>query len=185
VLALALTGSLLMAATTHYLCQHVAVIPLLWILPLSLYLVSFIVVFAGDNWYRRGLLVPLLAVATVAATATLFLGFRIGLPARIAILLGHLFIGCVVLHGEMARLKPAPRRLTGYYLTLSAGGALGTAFVTFLAPALFAGYWEYHVALAATWALALLAIRRDAPAAHPVRARTALAAGLSARWRSS
>ena len=50
-----------MAATTHYLCQHVAVIPLLWILPLALYLVSFIVVFAGDRWYRRGLMVPLLA----------------------------------------------------------------------------------------------------------------------------
>ena len=148
VLALALTGSLLMAATTHYLCQHVAVIPLLWILPLALYLVSFIVVFAGDRWYRRGLLLPLLAVATIAATATLFLGFRIGLPARIAIVLAHLFVGCLVLHGEMARLKPPARRLTGYYLLLSAGGALGTACVTFLAPALFSGYWKYHVALA-------------------------------------
>lgn len=179
VLALALAGSLLMAATTHYLCQNVAVIPLLWILPLSLYLASFIVVFADDDWYRRGLLVPLLAVATVAATATLFLGFRISLPARIAILLGHLFVGCLVLHGEMARLKPAPRRLTGYYLTLSAGGALGTAFVAFLAPTLFSGYWEYHVALAACWGLSLAAIQRDAArATRPVGARRTLAAGL-------
>jgi hypothetical protein len=169
---LSLTGSLLMAATTHYLCQHVAVIPLLWILPLALYLLSFIVVFAGDRWYRRGLMIPLLAAATVAATATLFLGFRIGLPARIAVLLGHLFVGCLVLHGEMARLKPAPRRLTGYYLLLSAGGALGTAFVTFVAPALFSGYWEYHVALAACWGLALAAAARDAgPAPNPSRAR--------------
>jgi hypothetical protein len=179
VLALALTGSLLMAATTHYLCQHVAVIPLLWILPLSLYLASFIVVFAGDRWYRRGLMLPLLAAATLAATATLFLGFRISLPVRIAVLLGHLFVGCLVLHGEMARLKPAPRRLTGYYLLLSAGGALGTAFVTFLAPALFAGYWEYHLALAACWGLALAAVLFDA-GARPQRGRAkgALVAGL-------
>jgi hypothetical protein len=179
VLALSLTGSLLMAATTHYLCQHVAVIPLLWILPLSLYLVSFIVVFAGDRWYRRGLMIPLLAAATIAATATLFLGFRIGLPARIAVLLAHLFVGCLVLHGEMARLKPAPRRLTGYYLLLSAGGALGTAFVTFLAPALFAGYWEYHVALAACWGLALVAAARGAAAPAASRSKAALAAGLA------
>jgi hypothetical protein len=179
VLALSLAGSLLMAATTHYLCQHVAVIPLLWILPLALYLVSFIVVFAGDRWYRRGLMIPLLAAATAAATATLFLGFRIGLPARIAVLLGHLFVGCLVLHGEMARLKPAPRRLTGYYLLLSAGGALGTAFVTFLAPALFSGYWEYHVALAACWALALAAAARGAGTApKPSRARAAFAGGV-------
>ncbi len=178
VLALALTGSLLMAATTHYLCQHVAVIPLLWILPLSLYLVSFIVVFASDRWYRRGLMLPLLAAATVGATATLFLGFRISLPARIAVLLGHLFVGCLVLHGEMARLKPAPRRLTGYYLLLSAGGAIGTAFVTFLAPALFTGYWEYHVALVACWGLALVAVLRgDRPVPHPGRAKAALVAG--------
>ncbi len=180
VLALSLTGSLLMAATTHYLCQHVAVIPLLWILPLALYLVSFIVVFAGDRWYRRGLMIPLLAVATVAATAPLFLGFRISLPARIAVLLAHLFIGCLVLHGEMARLKPAPRRLTGYYLLLSAGGALGTAFVTFLAPALFAGYWEYHVGLAACWGLALVAVLRAAgTTAHPGRAKAALVSGIA------
>ncbi|HWR97196.1 MAG TPA: fused MFS/spermidine synthase, partial [Candidatus Methanoperedens sp.] len=177
VLGLSLTGSLLMAATTHYLCQHVAVIPLLWILPLALYLASFIVVFAGDRWYRRGPLLALLAVATVAAAATLFLGFAIGLLARVAILLGHLAVGCLVLHGEMARLKPAPRRLTGYYLLLSAGGALGTAFVTFAAPALFSGYWEYHVALAACWGLALAAALRGGAVRDLARARGALAAG--------
>lgn len=178
VLGLSLTGSLLMAATTHYLCQHVAVIPLLWILPLAIYLASFIVVFAGDRWYRRGPLLALLAAATAAAAATLFLGFAIGLLARIAILLLHLAAGCLVLHGEMARLKPEPRRLTGYYLLLSAGGALGTAFVTFAAPALFSGYWEYHVALAACWGLALVAALRGRPAgaAGAGRAVPALAA---------
>jgi hypothetical protein len=176
VLALSLAGSLLMAATTHYLCQHVAVIPLLWILPLALYLVSFIVVFAGERWYRRDLMIPALALATAAATATLFLGFRISLPARIAFVLAHLFVGCLVLHGEMARLKPAPRRLTGYYLLLSAGGALGTACVTFLAPALFAGYWEYHVALVVCWALALVAVLRGGGLPGP--ARVALPAAL-------
>src|SRR5512139_3970401 len=158
--ALVLAGPLLMAATTHYLCQHVAVIPLLWILPLTLYLVSFIVVFADDRFYRRAPLFALLALLTVAATATLFLGLRVGLLARIGIVLAHLLVGCLVLHGELARLKPEPRRLTGYYLLLSLGGALGTALVTFAAPALFSGYWEYHVALAACWALALVAALR-------------------------
>jgi hypothetical protein len=75
----------------------------------------------------------------------------------------------------MARLKPAPRRLTGYYLLLSAGGALGTAFVTFVAPALFKGYWEYHVALAACWGLALVAALRDRQARAPAQGRAALA----------
>ncbi len=189
VLALALAGSLLMAAATHYLCQHVAVIPLLWILPLALYLASFIVVFAGERWYSRRRLLPLLALATAAAAATLFFGLRAGLLTRIAVLLGHLFVGCLVLHGELARLKPSPRRLTGYYLLIAAGGALGTAFVAFAAPALFAGYWEYHVAVAACWGLALVAALRGAGAAAGRAATVAatlsvLALVLALRWQT-
>ncbi len=157
---LAGTGSLLMAAATHHLCQNVAVVPLLWIVPLGLYLVSFVIVFAGDRAYRRGLMLPLLAAATVGALFTLSGGIRIGLPLRAGLLCAHLFVACIVLHGEMARLRPDPSRLTGYYLAVSAGGALGTAFVTFAAPLLFRGYWEYHVALAAAWGLPLAVLLR-------------------------
>ena len=97
-----------------------------------------------------------------------------------------------MLHGELARLKPAPRRLTGYYLLLSAGGALGTAFVTFAAPALFSGYWEYHVALAACWGLALVAALRGRPAraagarraAPPLAALSLLALVAALRWQT-
>ncbi len=160
VILLAGTGSLLMAAATHHLCQNVAVVPLLWIVPLSLYLVSFVVVFAGERAYRRGLMLPLLAAATVGAAFTLFGDIRIGLPLRAGLLCAHLFVGCLVLHGEMARLRPDPAGLTGYYLAVAAGGALGTAVVTFAAPALFKGYWEYHIALAAAWGLPLWTILR-------------------------
>lgn len=181
VLGLSLAGSLLMAATTHYLCQHVAVVPLLWVLPLALYLVSFIIVFADDRLYRRAILLPLLALGTAAAAATLFAGFHLGLPTRILVIAAHLFIGCWVLHGELARRKPAPRRLTGYYLLIAAGGALGTAFVTFAAPVLFPDYWEYHTGLAVCWGTALLAALRSPEASRltPRRAQQAWAAGLA------
>lgn len=167
VAALAMTGALHMAATTHHLCQNVAVVPLLWVLPLGLYLASFIIVFADDRFYRRGPWLALMGLATAAAAWTLFAGFGIGLVARIAILSGQLFAACMVLHGELARLKPEPRGLTAYYLLLSGGGALGTAFVIFLAPAVFDGFWEYHVGLAAGWALALLAASLPGGAAGP------------------
>jgi hypothetical protein len=180
VLALPLAGSLLMAATTLHLCQHVAVVPLLWILPLALYLVSFIVVFAGDRFYRRGLVLPLFGLATAAAVAALLAGFRLGLPASVGIICVQLFAGCWALHGELARLKPPPRGLTGYYLLIAAGGALGTAFVTFAAPFLFADYWEYHTALALAWGLALVAALRSPAAARlaPARLQGLWAAGL-------
>jgi hypothetical protein len=177
VAALALTGSLLMAATTHHLCENVAVVPLLWILPLALYLASFIVVFAGDRFYRRGPMLALLVATTAAAVAGLFLGPRLELLPRVAILCAQLLTGCIVLHGEIARLRPDPAGLTRYYLLLSGGGALGTAFVAFVAPAIFAGFWEYHVALAACWGLALVASARSAGRAPGRPRRLALGAG--------
>src|SRR6185437_16016875 len=120
---------LLLAVTTH-LTQNVAPIPLLWVLPLGIYLLSFILCFESDRFYRRGLFVALLGpvlsemARAIYANTTTF-------PLKTAILVfsGGLFVCCMVCHGELARLKPHPRHLTLFYLMISSGGALGGLFV--------------------------------------------------------
>ncbi len=154
-------GSLMLLATTNLMTQDVAAVPLLWILPLSLYLLSFILCFGSGRWYQRWLFHPLLAVAVVMAVLALFRPeYQNPLP-QIVILGGVLFAACMVLHGELSRRKPRPERLTAYYLAISAGGALGGAFTALLAPRLFPAYWEFHLGLWLTVALAAVALFFD------------------------
>ncbi len=181
VFGFALCGSLLMAAATHSLCEDIAVVPLLWVLPLSLYLVTFILAFGWEGSYRRYLMLSLLALTTAAAVAALFLGLRLPPVLRIAALSAFLFFACMVCHGEMVRLKPGHRRLTDFYLTLSAGGAAGTSLVVFAAPLLFDGYWELHTGIVLCWTLAALAVlvgRRDEPLRGGGIARAAAAVAI-------
>jgi SAM-dependent methyltransferase len=157
-LALSATGSVLLLAVTNHLTQNVASVPLLWLVPLALYLLTFILAFEGKNVYRPGLVWPLL-VAVLAGTGWLLvdteLHYRLGL--QLAVFLPALFIGCLFCHGELYRLRPPPAQLTAYYLTISAGGALGGLLVAVLAPLVFDGYYELGAGLAA---LALLAALR-------------------------
>jgi spermidine synthase len=151
--ALAACGSLLLLATTNVMTQDVAAVPLLWILPLSLYLLSFILCFGNWRWYRRGLYHPVFGVAVVMAVLALFRqDYMLPVP-RIGIFALALFAGCMVLHGELSRRKSAPRFLTWYYLMIAAGGAFGGAFTTLVAPHLFPAFWEFHLGL---WLCALL-----------------------------
>jgi hypothetical protein len=159
----ACASTLLLAITTH-LSQNVAAIPLLWVLPLSVYLFSFILCFERAAWYRRNPYIGLLALA-LAAMAYATLGGNAGiLPIQVGIpvFLVGLFIGCMVCHGELARLKPHPRYLTHFYLMVAAGGAAGGLLVGLAAPLLFNAYYELPIGLVATAALALTALR-----AHP------------------
>ncbi len=137
-------ATVLLLATTNKMCQDVAVIPFLWILPLALYLLSFIICFDNPRWYRR----PPFALALVAALAAmgwaLFEGAEASLRAQVVIYSAGLLVCCWVCHGELYRLRPDPRLLTGYYLMISAGGALGGLFVALGAPLLFQGYFELH-----------------------------------------
>ena len=159
----ACASALLLAVTSH-LSQNVAAIPLLWVLPLSVYLLSFILCFERAGWYRRNPYIALLGVALAGMAYAMFgenagvLPIRVGIP----LFLVGLFICCMVCHGELARLKPHPRYLTHFYLTIAAGGAAGGLLVGLAAPLLFNAYYELPIGLVATAALALTALR-----AHP------------------
>lgn len=146
-------ASILLMATTNKLCQDVAVIPFLWILPLALYLLSFILCFDHPRWYKRGLFSALFVVAASVVIVLLFKGNGIRLALQVLGYSGALFVACMVCHGELFRLRPAPKYLTGYYLHISAGGALGGLLVAIVAPAVFSRLVELEIGL---WLLAYL-----------------------------
>jgi hypothetical protein len=158
--ALAACASTLLLATTNQLCMNVAVVPFLWVLPLALYLLTFILCFESDRWYRRSWGSWASLVALGSGIALWFLGTGLGLVPQVAIHSAILFIGCMTCHGELAAARPSPRHLTVFYLWLGIGGALGGVFVGVLAPMLFEHYTEFPLALLGCSALLILARRR-------------------------
>lgn len=140
--ALSACGSVLLLATTNALCQDVAAIPFLWVLPLCLYLLTFMICFDRPAWYRRksflALAVPVLALLCWAAQRQ----SGLSLSTQVVIYCGSLFVCCLICHGELYRLKPAPQSLTSFYLCSAAGGAAGGAFVAVIAPLVFRSFAE-------------------------------------------
>jgi len=169
-LALSATGSVLLLATTNHLTQNVASIPLLWLAPLTLYLLTFIIAFEGRNWYRPRLVLPLV-LAALGGMAWLLVDsdYHYDLPLQLAMFLSGLFLGCLFCHGELYRLRPAPQQLTSFYLIVSAGGALGGLFVAVVAPLAFDAYYELGIGMTA---LAILAALRFAPLGREHRLAT-------------
>jgi hypothetical protein len=163
-IGLAACASTLLLAVTSHLTQNVAPIPLLWIVPLSLYLLSFILCFQSDRIYHRAVFLPLLAASLALFVYGLYL-FENNAAIRrlIPALCASLFICCMVCHGELARSKPHPRFLTQFYLMVSIGGALGGLFVALAAPRLFQTYLELPVGMAACAILVTCVLWRDAP----------------------
>ena len=155
-------ASVLLMAVTNHLSQNVAAIPFLWVLPLSLYLLSFIMCFEGRGWYRRSPFLQLAAVALGCMAYALSDEFEnADIRVLIPLFCAGLFLCCMVCHGEVAQLKPHPRYLTSFYLMLSLGGALGGVFVGMIAPRLFPGYFELPFGLVLCGVLMLAALRRD------------------------
>lgn len=146
---LAAAASAMLLATTNRLTQDIAVIPFLWVLPLSLYLLSFILTFDHDRWYHRGVYSPALVVALGAVGLVIGRAPALPLLTQIALYCAALFFFAMSCHGELVRLRPGPHRLTLFYLAVAAGGALGGALVALGAPLVFDGFWEYHVSLIA------------------------------------
>jgi hypothetical protein len=139
---LAMTPSVMLLATTNQVCLDIAVIPFLWVLPLALYLITFILCFDSDRWYKRrpcAMVTAALLVATVVLTSR---GSQTSMVLQVGIYFSALFCCCMVCHGELVALKPHPRYLTLFFLTISAGGAAGGLFVGLLAPLLFVSYYE-------------------------------------------
>jgi hypothetical protein len=161
-IVLAACGSALLLAVTNHVTQNIASVPFLWVIPLCLYLLSFILCFDSDRWYRRGFFLRLLGVSLGGMTYALSPSFA-GLPIKVLIPLYclGLFACCMFCHGELARLKPEPAHLTAFYLMCSLGGALGAVFVALLAPHLFSGYYELQISLGLCAVLVLVVNHRD------------------------
>lgn len=154
--ALAMVASIMLLAETNEVCQDVAVIPFLWVVPLSLYLLSFILCFESDRWYRRQWYSLGTAILVLAVCWLQSFGARTFLPLQLAIYFGALFSICMLCHGELARLRPQSESLTIFYLTLSAGGAAGGLFVGILAPLIFPAFWEHYLGLIASCIIAVI-----------------------------
>ena len=146
-LCLALVPSGLLLAVTTHITTDLAAVPLLWVVPLALYLLTYVIAFARRPWLRHVwmlkaqpfVLIPLVLLFTWT------LPFWVGLPLHLLCL----FVSALVCHGELARLRPHAEHLTEFYFWLALGGALGGAFTALLAPLLFDGVFEYPIALAA------------------------------------
>lgn len=158
-LALAGCGTGLLMSVTNTITMDVASVPLLWVLPLALYLLTFILAFAGK--YRRSTWGALLVLG-LGATALLWAG-GFALPVLIQVTLGCgvLVAGCMVCHGELAARAPASEHLTGFYLAMAGGGALGGLTVAVVAPALLSDFYEFPGFVLLAYGLLLVAMRRD------------------------
>ncbi len=154
-------GTLLLLATTNKISQEVAVIPFLWILPLSIYLLTFVIAFDSPRWYGRGVFLTLFPITIAGVIVMLLLGGEVPIWLQLAAYCGALFVACLICHGELARLRPHPSQLTRYYLYLCAGGALGGIFVAILAPLLFTSFFEFPLGLLITAVLAGLMVLTD------------------------
>lgn len=155
-LTLAAMGSFMLLAVTNHVCEEVAAIPFLWIAPLSLYLLTFILSFDHPRWYVRPLF---LALTAAALPAMAWFSDSLNLSRMIFIFALGLFVVCMFCHGELSRLRPDPRHLTTYYLMISLGGAAGGLLVGLGAPYLLRGYFEIQIGLTACGLLLLLRTR--------------------------
>lgn len=158
--ALAACASVLLLAFTSHMTLNVAAIPFLWVLPLALYLLSFVLCFEASGWYRRWLFLPL-AGAGLAAVCVTLTQSNPSIWTLIPLYSATLFAACMVCHGELARSKPDPRYLTGFYLMLALGGALGGVLVGLVAPQVFDDLYELPIGMCALSVLAMVALLRD------------------------
>jgi spermidine synthase len=168
-LALSAMGSIMLLAVTNHVTQNISSVPFLWVLPLSLYLITFILCFDHPRWYVRPVVIAALVLVTPLMAAKIS-SFNLDLSGLIGVLpeslgtslrqmpsLGFillvgiymfgLFVACMFCHGELAHLKPDPRYLTRFYLMLSLGGALGAVLVAIVAPLTLRGYFELNIVL--------------------------------------
>jgi hypothetical protein len=143
-------GSFLLVSISSVVNDRLSM-PLLWVLPLVIYLFSFCLAFGKSNWYRRKIFFPFFAFAYVTISHFIGIAANVGsIQMRISLFCISLFICCMVCHGELERLKPNPRNLTLYYLLISCGGAAGGFFAAIIAPNVFSLVYELHLGLALT-----------------------------------
>src|SRR5688572_10796641 len=149
-LALSATGSVLLLAITNHVTQNVAAIPLLWLAPLTLYLLTFILCFEGQGLYRPKWWWSFVLV-WIGAMAWFLVDpdHQLDLYLQLGIFLSGLFVACMFCHGELYRNRPSNLHLTAFYLWVAVGGALGGFFVAVVAPLAFNAYYEVGIGLIA------------------------------------
>jgi hypothetical protein len=148
-LGLSAASSTVLLATTNQISQEIAVNPFLWVVPLSIYLLTFILTFESDRWYRRSVFA--IAAGIMAPVACAVMGATVALPLKEQLIayMVALFVVCMLCHGELAYSRPGSRYLTAFYLTVAAGGAIGGLFVALIAPRVFTEYGEFPIGMAA------------------------------------
>ncbi|MFL6462903.1 MAG: spermidine synthase, partial [Bryobacteraceae bacterium] len=159
-LSFAACASALLLAVTDLLTKNVAPMPLFWVLPLSLYLLTFILCFESERWYHRAVFLPLVLPAIGCLVATTGPLMNRGIVLMAPLLLGSLFVCCMVCHGELSRLKPPSVQLTTFYLCISAGGVFGGLFMALAATRLFQANYENQIAFLGCLSLLLLVFFR-------------------------
>ena len=155
--ALAAAASVELLAVTNKICQDVAVFPFLWVLPLCLYLLTFIICFHHERWYVRPIFLVLFMASIVGVILARQYEGSLNAIQLISIYSAMLFCCCMVCHGELYRIRPRTYHLTAYYLSISAGGAIGGVFVAVIAPLIFNTYSELYVGLLANVLFVLMA----------------------------
>ncbi len=152
---------IVLLAITNQMTRDIIVVPFLWILPLSVYLLTFILPFASERGYPRGLF----SLAYLPSLVLVWIILEGGEPMSIGVQIGgytlSLLVCCMLCHGELARCKPDPSYLSEYYLLIAMGGAIGGCLVTFLAPVIFNDYFEFQTGLIGVGAVTLIALHVD------------------------
>lgn len=176
--ALAAAASIALLAVSNHLVQNVASVPLLWILPLVLYLLSFILCFESARWYKPKIFRPLLFIMT--AWALVDLTFALGTPWLVQVILYCclLFVLCMACHGELAARRPPASHLTQFYLAMAAGGVMGGLFVGLIAPTIFSLYLELPLILVFTFLFILVIHLNEGQPQPTIRPRFAVIAYL-------
>lgn len=159
-LLLSACGSGLLLATTNQMSMDIAVVPFLWVLPLCVYLLSFILTFDHERWYVRPVFIAALPIALINAVRLLYGGVDLELMDQVIGYSLTLFVCCMCCHGELSRARPATQHLTFFFLIVSIGGAVGGLLVAIVAPALLPSTYEYHVLLVACYLLVAVVLAR-------------------------
>ncbi len=152
-LLLSATGVMLLVSTTNAITQNIPPVPFLWILPLCLYLLTFIISFHSHKWYVRSYWLAFFTFTALIAIFMYFIGSQFDIISQLFIYSGILFAACMICHGELAQLKPNVAHLTWYYLLIALGGFLGSAFIAFIAPLIFQQFLEFPIAIIAVFIL--------------------------------
>ena len=184
---LSATGSILLLGISNHVTQNISSIPLLWVVPLALYLLTFILCFDGQGWYKRKWFMIATGFWLAAMGATLIAPqLKFELKFQIGLFFSGLFVVCMFCHGELTLLKPAPQHLTRFYLMIALGGALGAILVGIIAPITLPAYYEFELGLTLAALLLLLRLRaagsatgsasKDMPATNGMRVGLTFAA---------